>query len=85
METKEKEIYSSLNSKKKNDNLKSEYSNLQGILLSELFKKLIRYITPVEYKIFSNKLIKMKEFDANDSIESIIEKVNENQEMYVNY
>ena len=66
--------------------MKADYTNCQKLLLNQLIIKLVRYITPIEFKSFSNKFIKLKEFDPHDSIQSIIKKIDDNLEMYfLNY
>jgi len=70
------------NSKKKPDeNSISEYTQLQQNLLSELFRRILRSIVPIKFKIFSNKCIKIKDFDKDDSLETMVNKVKENHEM----
>ena len=77
----EKEIISQ--NKKKIEVAKNEYNNIQKVVLTELFKKLIMNIIPIELKIFCQKFLKLKEYDSNDSLEVIIDKINLNQEMYL--
>ena len=82
MENKEKEILSySSNQKKKLDSTKKDYINIQKNLITELMRKMIKNICPIEHKIFSNKFIKLKEFDANDTFEKMVSKIDENIEM----
>ena len=87
MENKEKEInrnYSTNpNSKQtfKNETTKRHYDNLQKNLLVELFKKLIKNSIPIEYKVFSNKYLKIRKIESNDTLEKIIQKIDENVQM----
>ncbi len=81
METKEKEILSGGN-KKKSENLKKEFINIQTVTISELTRKLIKNSVPIEFKIFSNKYLKLKEFEPNDSLDRMTSKIDENIEMY---
>lgn len=84
MENKEKEIYlqnSNSTPKKKIDNLKADYTNMQNSLLTELFMKMVKNIIPIDYKSFTNKFIKLKEFSNNDTFDMLMEKIKDNQEM----
>ena len=54
-------------------------------MLCELFKKLLINIIPVEYKLFANKFLKFKEIDANDTIDMVFLKLEENYEMCENH
>ena len=89
MENREKEILSFSNmtsnkntNKKKVEGLKKDYTNFQKSLISELMKKLITNIMPVEYKVFSHKFIKLKEIESTDTLDSILTKIDVNIEMY---
>jgi hypothetical protein len=83
MESKEKEILNTISSnKKKLDHSKKEYNNIQVACISELIKKLIKNITPIEYKIFSNKYIKLREIEQNDPLDKIRTKIEDNIQMY---
>ena len=84
MENKEKEIHAHNTSKKKVETLKTEYTSMQNILLNELFMKMVKNITPIEFKAFTNKFIKLKEFTSSDTYDILMDKINENQEMYIN-
>jgi hypothetical protein len=82
MENKEKEIYNtSSTQKKKLDTLKKDYTITQKNLLGDLFKKIIKSIMPIEFKIFSHKYIKLNDIEYGDSLEKIISKIDENIEM----
>jgi hypothetical protein len=82
MDNSEKELLSiAPNNKKKIDNLKKDYTNNQKWLQIELFSKQINNMIPIEFKIFANKFIKMKNFEKGDDIETIINKISENLEM----
>ena len=80
MDTKEKEILSSGN-KKKSENLKKEFINIQTGIITELSRKLLKNSVPIEFKIFSNKYLKLKEFEPNDSLDNMTKKIDENIEM----
>jgi hypothetical protein len=70
------------NCKKKPDESSiSEYTRLQQNLLTELFRRILRSIVPIEFKIFSSKCIKIKELEKDDSLETMVNKVKENHEM----
>jgi hypothetical protein len=75
---------SATTAKKKQETCKSEYDTLQRSVLTELFKKLLSNLMPIEFKNFSQKFLKLKDFDQKDTLEAIIEKITTNQEMYVN-
>jgi hypothetical protein len=82
MENKEKDIFNTPTSqKKKLDTLKKDYSGIQKNLMGDLFKKVLKSIMPIEYKIFSQKYIKLKEIELGDSLEKITSKIDENIEM----
>jgi hypothetical protein len=82
LETKEKELLESRDlSKKKIDTLRVDYSTLQKSLLTELYKKILRIVTPLEFKVFSNKFLKLKDHSSNDSLESMINNISDNEEM----
>jgi hypothetical protein len=65
------------------DNSKKEYANLQKTVLTDLLKKLIKSSIPIEFKIMANKYIKIKDMEACDSLENIIETIDENKTMYI--
>ena len=54
---------------------------MQKIILMELLKKLICNIMPIEFKLFAEKCLKLKELEAKDSLDIMIKKINDNQEM----
>ncbi len=82
MDSKEKEILNNNSSnKKKIENSKKEYKNIQAVCVIELLKKLIINITPIEYKIFSTKYIKLKEIEPSDPLDKLSSKIEENIEM----
>jgi hypothetical protein len=47
-----------------------------------MLKKLICNSIPIEFKLFSQKFLKLKEFSEKDSLDNIFKQISENQEMY---
>ena len=62
-------------------NLSSEYSMIQKNLITEYLKRLFFCIIPLQFKLFSNKCIKLKEIKLDDNFNTIISKIDENYEM----
>jgi hypothetical protein len=81
LESKEKEL--GTGNKKKQENCKKEYESIQRSVLSELFKKLICNIMPIDFKLFAQKFLKLNEIEAKDNLDNIIQKLNDNGEMYI--
>ena len=78
---KEEEIKNKI-SEKKNDELSiNEYTQHQQILLDELFRRILRDIIPIEFKLFSNKFIKIHELEQDDSLECMVNKIKKNYDM----
>lgn len=79
----EKEIEIKNNINNKVTDMKSiyDYNQNQQNLLIELFKKILRNIIPIDFKIFSSKGIKLHEFSKDDSLNELINKIKENYEM----
>ena len=75
------EIKNNISKKITVDNSITEYNNSQQNLLTELFRKILKNIIPIEFKIFSNKCIKINEFEKDDTLEEMINKIKENCEM----
>ena len=51
---------------------------MQKNLLVEIFKKMINSIIPLEYKLFTLKYLNLKSFENLDSLDKIIETIDEN-------
>lgn len=86
MEKTEKEIISSMNinaPKKKLEALKQEYARLQKSILTDLFKKTLNIITPIEFKIFASKYLRLKNLEQKpgENLDKTISNINDNQEM----
>ena len=71
---KEKDI----ETKKKNEQSKLDYNEIQKNLLQILFSKQIQNMIPIECKIFQNKFIKLLTLNEIDSPEILLNKINEN-------
>jgi hypothetical protein len=80
LDNKEREINNTTN-KKKQENWRKEYDGLQRTVLSELFKKIICNIMPIDFKLFSQKFLKLNELEGKDNLDTIIQKLSENSEM----
>ena len=81
MHEKENEIKSKISKKKQDDNSISEHTQTQQTLLTELFRRILRSIVPIEFKIFSSKCIKIQEMENDDSLETMVNKIKDNYEM----
>ncbi len=81
MHEKENEIKSKINKKKPDENSISEYTQTQQTLLTELFRRILRSIVPIDFKIFSSKCIKIQEIEKEDSLETMVNKIRDNHEM----
>jgi len=49
---------------------KKEYSGLQGYVLVELFKKIVKNIIPLELRYLEKKILKLEEVTNFDSLDS---------------
>lgn len=76
----EKEIILLNNKKDKVFQIKKrEFKTLQNQYGTEIFKKLIQNIIPIEFKVFANKYIKFADLCIFNSFGELIEKILENQ------
>lgn len=80
LDEKEKEIENTSN-KKKVENITSEYITNQKILLNNLFINQIKVMMPIDCKIFQNKFIKLAQFEKDESIDNILNKIDNNIKM----
>ena len=75
-------IENNLLNKSKNDNqIINDYINLQKTIILDIFIKQIDVLMPIKCKLFQNKFSKLQKFEKDDSIETVINKINENIEM----
>ncbi len=49
--------------------------------MTELFRRILRNIVPIEFKVFFNKYIKMQELETEDSLDNMVNKIKINCEM----
>lgn len=55
---------------------------MQKNLQTELFRRVLTSIIPLEFKIFSSKCIKIQDIEKEDSLEMMVNKIKDNFEMY---
>ena len=70
---------------KKQPSLKREVEASQKIILKDLLIKQINYSIPLKFQIFGQKYIKLIPLSDDDSITTIISKINENLNKIKNY
>lgn len=81
MEKEIKQTFANNNFEYMNPNSIYDYNQTQQNLISELFSKLLFNIVPLEFKLFSNKNIRLKEFSETDSLNELMSKIRDNHEM----
>lgn len=70
-----------MNNSKVDENAIEEYTHTQRNLLTDLMRRILRSVIPIEFKLFTNKCIKIKELQKEDTLEDMFNKIKENYEM----
>jgi len=54
---------------------------MQKNLQTELFRRVLTSIVPLEFKIFSSKCIKIQDIEKDDPLEIMVNKIKDNYDM----